>query len=180
MARNVVMSELVLRCQRRCDREKDKSIVAAEWKAMISTQVGDLYREVAHSGFRYFESTFPIVANGAASYSLPTDHFETIKIDRVLDAAGTRRELDELMVQESNRWAGQTGDATHFAVVGQNIVLYPKPASGSYEMWYVPQPPDLSNAADGLNVDTVTPDGEEFIVWGVAVKAHAKGETDPT
>jgi hypothetical protein len=180
MPRNVLMSDLVLRAQRRTDKENDLSVPTLEWKALINTTYGDLYSEVERSGMRYFESTASIAATGAASYTLATDLLGTIGIDFLYDGTttGRRRQLRELMVQERTAWAGMTGDAQGFQVVGQKVFLYPNPTTGTYEMIYMPQSPDISAAADGTNVDVVTPDGEEFIIWGVAVKALAKSNDD--
>jgi len=176
--RNVVLSALVTRCQQRADLENDNHITTAEWKGLISEMNGELQLLVAETGMRYFETEATITATGAASYTLPSDHLATIGVAFVLDAAGRRRWLDELMVQERTAVIGQTGEAYFYELTAQTIILYPKPTSGSYPHLYIAQPPDLSGAADGTNVDVVTPDGEAFLIWGVAVKALAKSESD--
>ena len=176
MARQLLMSDLVLRCQRRANMEKNSPIQIPEWKALISEQYGQMYSIVVKSGLRYFETTATITISGAASYALPTDHDETIGIDRV-DASGYKYQLGELMVQERNAWAAQTGDAVAYSLVAQNIVLFPRPLTGTYQHVYVAQSPDISALADSSTVDLVTADGEAFLIWGVAVKALAKTES---
>lgn len=171
------MGTLVTRCKQRCDLENDEHIPSAEWKSLISEQYGDLWSIVAAAGLRYWETESTITATGAASYAEPDDHLATVGLDFV-DSAGHRRPLDEIMVQERHRWIGLTGEAFAYALVDDAIVLYPKPASGTYKLLYIPQPPDLSAFADGDAVDVVTPDGESFLLWGTAVKALAKSETD--
>lgn len=178
MPRNVNLIDLVTRCQQRCDRENDPSISPTEWKTLISSSYGELYALIVDSGMRYFETSSSITATGAASYPLPTDHLETIGLDRVLNTGGDTRELTEAMIQERNRWSGQTGDAVAYAIIAQTIVLYPKPSSGTYAFVYIAQPPDLSAAADSTPVDVMTVNGEEFLIYATAIKAHAKGETD--
>lgn len=178
MARNVPLGTLVTRCQRRADKEPDGHIQTDEWKALISEMNGELQLLVSETGYRYFETEATIAATGAASYALPADHLSTVGIDLVLDAAGRRRELTEIMAQERTAVIGTTGEAAYFAIVGQVIVFYPTPQSGSYKHLYIPQPPDLSSASNSENVDVVTPDGEAFLVWGVAVKALAKAGDD--
>lgn len=175
MPRRYTMGALVTRCQQRADLENDGHVT--EWKALISEQYGDLYSIVAASGLRYFETEATITATGAASYAEPDDHLATVGLDHV-DSAGTRRPLAEIMVQERHRWIGLTGEAFAFALVDDRILLYPKPATGTYILIYIPQPPDLSSYADATVVDVVTPDGEAFLVWGVTVKALAKSEAD--
>jgi hypothetical protein len=175
------MSDLVLRCQRRADMEFSTAIQPPEWKALISEMYGQMYSTVVKAGLRYFETTATITATGAASYSLPSDHDETIGIDRVVDAStGRIEQLGELMIQERNLWSGQTGDARAYSLVGQSIVLFPRPAAGTYLHLYVAQSPDISSLADTSTVDLVTADGEAFLINGVAVKAMPKSESDIT
>jgi hypothetical protein len=181
MPRLFLMSDLVLRCQRRADMEFATVLQPPEWKALISEMYGQMYSTVVKAGYRYFESTATITANGAASYALPADHDATIGIDRIIDAAsGQTEQLGELMIQERNMWSGQTGNALAYSLVGQTIVLFPRPTAGTYTHIYVPQSPELSSLADSSTVDLVTADGEAFLINGVAVKALPKTESDTT
>lgn len=175
------MSDLVTRCKRRCDKENDLSISDAEWKALISEQYGDLWSTVAETGLRYFETKTTITTDGSTSYAEPTDHYATVGVDFMINTTtGLRRELDEAMAQERVKWSGLTGEARAYSLVDDRLYLYPVPPSGqTYEWLYMQQPTDLANYGDSDVVDVVTPDGEAFLIWGVAVKAHAKGESDP-
>jgi hypothetical protein len=174
----VTLGTLVTRCQQRVDFEGDGHIATSEWKALISEQNGELQLLVAETGMRYFETEATVTATGATSYALPADHLATLGIEFVRDAAGTRRPLQEVMIQERAAVVGRTGEAYAYAIIGQNVELYPVPGSGSYKHIYIPQPPDISGAIDATSVDVVTPDGEAFLIWGVAVKALSKGEAD--
>lgn len=181
MSRLVLMSDLVLRCQRRADREGDTTIATPEWKSLISEQYGHLYSCVVKSGMRYFESTSTITATGATTYSLPADTDSIIGVDRVVNpTTGQTYQLDELMIQERNAFGGTSGDAVAYSIVGQNVVLYPRPLTGTYTLFYVPQSTDISSLPDTSTVDVVTADGEAFLIWGVAVKAIAKLREDPS
>lgn len=176
MANTFLLSNLVLRCQQRCDKEGDASIDALEWKSLISETYAELHAVVVEPGSRYFETEATITADGSASYALPSDHLATVGVDFVIDSAGRRRELDELMVQERNDWGGQIGDAFAFALSGSTLVLYPKPTTGTYKHIYAPQPTDYSAAADATVVDLINVWGLKFLVWGVASIALHKGE----
>lgn len=180
MARSVVLSTLVTRCQQRTDKENDTSITTSEWKSLISEAYAELVEIVASAGLRQYESTSSIIANGAASYAAPSDLLATVSIELLVDGTttGHRRLLDEIMVQEIERWAGTTGPAQVYAVAGDLLYLYPNPSSGSYVWRYIPQPADLSSAIDATSVDCITSDGERFLIWAVAVKALAKSESD--
>lgn len=175
MPRNVTLGTLVTRCQQRADLENDGHVAASEWKALVSEMNGELQLLVAETGMRYFESEASI---SLSTFALPSDHLSTIGVDFVVDAAGRRRALTEIMVQERPHLLGQTGEASYYELSAQTVLLYPVPSTGTYKHLYIPQPPDISGAADGTNVDVVTPDGEAFIIWGVAVKALAKSESD--
>lgn len=179
MPRRFALSTLVTRCQQRCDLENENHIAPAEWKALVSEQYGELYSIVAESGLRYFETIDTISTTGAASYAEPADHLGTVLVARVLDSAGRRFDLDEIMAQERSGWSGMTGDAACYALVDDQIYLYPTPPAGqTYEVLYIPQPPDLSSFLDADVIDVVNPDGEAFLIWGVAVKGRAKSESD--
>jgi len=179
MPRTFTVTQLVSRAQKRADMEASDFISDAEWKEYLSSGYAELYSILAASGMRYFEATETITSDGSGSHNLPSDHLSTIGIDRVRSATD-RYQLRELMVQERNQWlTGGASEARAYALVGAKIELYPTPPSGQqYEHIYVPQPQDLSEADDGDSVDVVTPDGEQFLSWYMAVMALAKEESD--
>lgn len=177
MPRRYALSTLRTRCQRRADMESDGHIADAEWDALISEQYGELYEIVAGTGLRYFEVTHTITADGSASYDEPDDHGKTIGVDRV-NADGTRFALRPLMAQERTRYGGVEGIAYEYAIVDNLVYFYPEPQSGTYELLYIPQPPDISAYADADLIDVVCIYGEAFLLWGVAVKALSKSEGD--
>lgn len=173
MPRRYTMATLVTRCQQRCDLENDDSIATAIWKSFISEVYGELWSEISLTGRRYFETSTTVAATGATSYTEPTGHLSTVKICRVLDG-GFEEPLRELSVDEQPHYRGLTGEAKAWALVDDQLFLYPNPSSGSYKWYYTQQPTDLSSYADGDVVDVVTASGEAFLIWGVAVLALAK------
>jgi len=153
----------------------DQQIEPAEWKTHVSTWYGRLHKTVSEVGVRVFETEVTI---NLAALALPADHWSTIGVDHVLDTAGRRRELGELMMQERNDFTGVTSsDALAWALSGTNLVLYPQPSSGTYKHIYVPQPTRYSTAADSTSVDVLTTDGLEMIGWGVASVGLHRGES---
>ena len=175
--RLIQMTIAIARCKRRAGLEGDGSVTDADWQEAISEMYGELHGIVADAGGRYYETEASIAANGASSYALPTDHLATIGIDRITSTTGARDPLDEIMMQERHLYAGQTGDASYFAIVGQTLELYPKPASGTYKHLYIPQAADLSSVGGSTTFDVVTPDGEAFLLYGVAVKIRSRSES---
>lgn len=177
MPRRYDLETLVERCKQRCDKENDDHIADAEWAALISEQYGELFEIVSGTGLRYFETVYEFTADGSDSYDEPDDHGKTVGVDRVA-SDGTRVALRPLMAQERTRYGGATGDACEYAIIDDQVFLYPKPSSGDYEIIYIPQPPDISAYADSDMIDVVCIYGEAFLIWGVAVKALAKSEGD--
>ena len=158
--------------------EGQESISTAEWKEALSTAYAELWSLVAETGLRYFESTETITADGSESYDEPAAMLSTVGVDFVVNAQGERRALYELMPQERNLYRGLTGEAVAYELVDDQLFLHPKPSTGTYKWSYVPQPTDLSASADATTVDVVTPDGEAFLIWHVAVQAKEKEGTD--
>lgn len=181
MSRLIRMDQLIDRCKQRVDKEEDDHIADSEWRRLISEQYGDLFEVVAGTGLRYFEKVGTLTTDGSAYVSEPADVLATIGLDYIVNSTtGERRPLREIMVQERAMWAGRSSSyAQAFAIIDDRIYLYPTPPTGqTYELIYVYQSPDLGEFDDDQCVDVVTPSGEAFLIYGVAVKAHAKSETD--
>ncbi len=188
MPRTFTLGALVTRAQQRADLVNHDNVGTSEWKESISSAMGELQSLLVGSGLRYFESVQSVSSaaltdngDGGGYIAMPADHAHTIGVDLV-DGTGYRTPLYEMMVQERSEFSGSTGfpHAIAWAHQGANLVLYPRPASGqTYKHHYVPQPTDLSSSADGTNVDVVTNDGENFVVWYAAALAMAKqGRTE--
>jgi len=175
MARTFKISALLSRARQRTDQENSDFVTDAELKGILSTGYAELYSILVESGMRYFESTEAITTDGSATTSLPSDFLATIGVD-YCPGSSNRRQLGELMAQERNIYAGAGGsEATAYAIVGQDLTLYPTPPSGqSYELLYIPQPLDLSEADDDDTIDVVTPDGEAFLDAYLQVEIYSK------
>ncbi len=182
MPKLIAMSALVTSCQQQVDLENHGVIATAEWKGLISRAYGELFTIVAQSGLRYFETATNLTTDGTNVLSEMVDHFETINLAyRAVASPAQYIDLREAMSQEQSMLSGQTGSyARWFALVDDRILLFPTPPTGQvYQMRYIPQAPDLTAYADATTVDVVAPDGHEFLIWSVAVKAMAKTEADP-
>ena len=177
MPRLFAMSTIRTRCKRRADQENSTFIADAEWNALISEVFGELWSEVSACCQRYFETSDTVTATGAASYTEPSDHYSTIRIARV-DASDREYALEPLRIQDEAAFKGLTGQARYWALVDDQLFLYPNPPSGTYKWYYLQQPTDLSEYVDADLVDVVTPDGEAFLIWGVAAIALAKSESN--
>lgn len=183
MPRLFTKAQLIERCQKRVSMENGGAVNDAdEFAELLSTQYAELYGLVVESGHRYFETSAIVVTDGVDNlFALPQNHLSTIGVDFLIagTSSGPRRRLREWMVQERNIASGITGPAQGYSLAGQNLALFPRPPSGqSYEHIYIPQPDDLTAYDDEDEIDVVTPDGEAFLIWGVAVQALAKEESD--
>jgi len=178
MAYAITLGTLVTRARQRGNDPSGEQLAAPEMKEIISEHYGELHAAVNDVGARYHETEATITATGAASYALSSDHLSTIGVDFVIDSAGRRRELWQLMVQERTIFAGQTGEANFFALAGANIVLYRTPSTGTYKHLYIPQPTDYSTSADSTSVDVINIHGLRYIVWGVASVMLHRGQSE--
>jgi len=180
--RLVTINALIDRAKKRADLENSTHISAVEWQSLVAEQYGELYGAVATSGLRYFETSSTLTTTGADYLSEPVQVLAVVGLSYLpTGATGERQPLQELMIQEVPRFSGQTGSiARFFAVIDDRVYLYPKPPAGqSYELLYVPQATDYNDPADPDQfIDVVTPDGEAFLIWGTAVKALSKSESD--
>jgi hypothetical protein len=178
MARNKTLGTILTLCKQRYSSEGDELLDVPELKSLIDEYYGQLHALVVEKGARYFETEATITATGTASYALPADHMSTIAIDFVIDATRRRPVCGPIPVQRREQLLGSVGDATEYELAGSNIALYPNPPSGTYKHLYVPQPVDLSTAADSTVVDLINIYGQAFVVWGVASVAKHKAESD--
>jgi len=169
------MLDLETKCRRRVDMKTNQARNSADFRASISEVFGEAYCLVAESGLRYFETSTTITATGADSYPEVADHLGTVRLARV-NTDGTESPVYELMAQEEYLWKGRTGDAQRFTLVDDQLFLYPKPTTGTYKLYYIPQPPDISAYADADLVDVVNSYGLKFVVWGTAVIVHGELE----
>lgn len=176
MARTFALSTLVTRCKQRVDQENSDLIGTAEWKGLISSAYARLHSVLVESGLRYFESEQTLTAQSTA---LPAAYLSTLGVDFVSSgsvASGERRPLQEIMRAERHAYVGSTGaEPLVYELKGSNIIVYPAMASGRECVHtYAPQPTDYSAGQDADLVDVVTADGEEFLIWWVAIRASAK------
>lgn len=175
MPLNVTIATLITRIRRRADLEGDTHIADAELQALISEAVGEMQMLVARAGWHYFQSEATI---NLSTFALPSDFLGVVGVEYVVDTAGRRRALDQIMAQERNEHVGTTGEASVYILNAQTIELYPVPSTGTYKIVYIPQPTDYSASADTTSIDLVTMDGHAFVVESVCVKALRKSETD--
>jgi hypothetical protein len=148
MPRIKTIDNLVTLCQQRADMEYSELISDGEWRSMLSSAYGEeLYATCAATGFRYWEREDPVTTTGAATYTLPDEHFSTIGVDYQYTGSH-RRALQEQMVQERNDYEGVTGsEAKQYTLVGRHLRLQPVPPAGQvYYHLYVPQPVDFAAA----------------------------------
>jgi hypothetical protein len=179
MGRTVTLGNLVSRAKVAADQEGQSTISDTNWKEFIDRAYRQLYSELAKPGVGYFDTEATITSTGVAAYALPSDHLFTVGVDYKIDSAGRREPLKELMRPERSWHTGQTGTSWAYEVFGTNVALYPTPPAGQqYIHTYIPQPADISAAADGTLIEMATLDGEDFILWTVVFFARDKLEQD--
>lgn len=160
------------------DTENDDSVTSAFVRWCMSMKFGELWAEVSlGAAERYFETSTTVTADGSESYDEPESHFATVRIARV-DESGRETDLRELRPGEEAAYKGLTGDAVAWALVDDQLFLYPAPSSGDYKWYYTQQATELGSYADGDIIDVVCPAGEAFFVWGVAALIFGRLKKD--
>ncbi len=189
MAHFFTVGEIITAAKVQADMEavgdEEAFITDAQWKEWMHSAMGKHHLEAVNSGMRYFETNLAIAGSeldddgyGGGSIDLPDDYFVHVGCDR--QESNRWVNMFELMSQERNYTTGTSlNRPIAFAVIGQKLHIYPKPpASTQLRFIYIPQAPKIRGAADAFRVDLITPDGEEFIIWSLVVRALAKEESD--
>ena len=181
MPRNFTLIELITKGRRRCDQENRDLLSASEWKEEASTVKSEFEGMIIESGMRMFEKT-DVLASIAGSniYQIPSDFLTMVGVD-YLQTDGQRIELEPMLAQERNYFTGTSSAswAVAYELIGQNITLWPQPpASQTYHIVYVPQPTDTSDAPDDTIIDVITPAGEAFFTWSLALVGGIKEESE--
>jgi hypothetical protein len=182
MPRTFTMDAVILACQQQVDLENHSVISRPEWQGYISRAYGELWTIVFESGLQYFETSKQLTTDGTNVLLEMANHLSTVSFAYLVDAtSGRYSDLRELMPQERASASGMSGSAArYYSLVDDKIYLYPTPPAGQvYEMRFVPQSPDLTLFDGDACIDVVTPDGHDFLIWSVAVRACAKTEADP-
>ena len=182
MPRRFFVSALLTRIRQVTDTESDDHITDAFLQTHLATIYGALWGAVCETGYRYFETRASLVSDGSNVLPEPAALFAHVGLD-FIDPSGIRYELYEIMAQERTTVAQPWVTGTrprYFELIDDEFRIYPTPPSGSnFELLYIPQPPDLTDAAPTDLVDVVTPDGEAFLTYGVSLLVNARKEQDP-
>lgn len=180
----VALTELVRSSQQLANRVAtqtgaiaDSQVDPAEWKQRVSSMYGRLHETVVPTGARCFEVEVDL---DPAVLTLPDDHYMSIGVD-LIRGSTCRIELPEIMIEERNQLVrpGAT-EAEGWALIGNALRLYPATTRGTYKHIYIPQPVDLSSAADETIVDVLTQAGRDLIEWGVAAIALHRDDSNQT
>lgn len=173
MAADVTLATLRTRIRQRTDNEHSQFVTDSELTDLVNTEYQELYAKLVTHGLQRVESTQTITANGATAYTLSSDFYSLIGIYR--HEGDVRIRLERF--SERFRPGTIAGPASHYRLVGHDIVFYPNPPSGTYTVVYIPE-------SGTLSADDDTVDGclgwEELIVISCAIKVLQKEEADVT
>jgi hypothetical protein len=153
MARSVTVQEIVDEVQILVEDPEHALATEGEYVRRVNRANARLYSYyVAAEPDRFrSESTITVAAPpNSATSALPDTWLATIGVDY---ASGTDRSpLRRLQEDERNDYAGQTGQADAFRVLGSNVVLYPTPVTGqTYIHIWIPTAPVIDDVADTID-----------------------------
>lgn len=178
MAMPIPLGTLVTRARQRAEREGDSQLDPTEIKDLISEKYGEMHALIVEKDPTFFAIETAI---DLTDLSLPANYLSTLGVSYVTDAAtDRRRELEgPLSPQQRAELRGITGSvALLYALDATALALLPAVTTGTYKHHYIPQPTDYSSAPDATSVDVINVYGRQFILWGVAAIARAKGTED--
>lgn len=163
--------QLRTRVRQRADIVGSDFVTDTELTQLINTAYNELYGLLVTKSLHRAETTYNVVTDGSAGYTVPVDFFGLIGVYRTEgeDKIPLERFPDKF------RPGTRTGDATMYRISGSTLVLYPNPSSGTYELVYIPVPAELS--ADDDTLDGVL-GWEEFVVLEAAICCLEKEESD--
>jgi hypothetical protein len=163
--------QLRTRVRQLADIVNSDFVTDAELDARINVSYKELYGLLVRASLHRSEEVALVECDGSESYRVPDDFFGLIGIYRSIgeDKIPLERFPDKF------RPGSRTGDATMYRISGSDLVLYPKPSSGVYDMVYIPVP-DTATADDDV-IDGVL-GWEEFLVLDVAIYCLEKEESD--
>lgn len=169
---------LIDMAKKRSDMENSDLLDSTEWAMNASEVYGELMENVTLGNPRYRETEFEIIADGQADYELPDDFLTVLGVD-YCSSPNDRRQLRMLQALERNTYSGVSqSEARGFAFLDSKIRLYPTPPAGQkYVMIYAPHPVRLECQGNNYNVDVVAPNGEKFMIYGMAELALIKEES---
>ncbi len=168
---STTLLQLRTRVRRLADVVGSTFVTDAELTERINVAYKELYGLLVRNSLQRSETTYTVTANGAASYALPANFLGLIGVYRSVGEDFVPLERFDDKFKPGSR----TGDASKYRVVGSNLVLYPKPSSGTYDVVYIPVPGDM--AADADTMDGVL-GWEEFVVLDAAIYVLEKEESD--
>jgi hypothetical protein len=138
---------------------------------LVNRGLGALNRltAVVAPGFRPLASTTLTTDGVATMYALPSNFRSLISVEYEMDGSRwwmTPYETHERAGLASPDEQAQATRARHYAVIGDNIELLPRPVAGHRVfLWYATTAPQLAGDADAVDVmDRL----DDFVIWWAA------------
>ncbi len=183
MANAATLSDLRTQALDLADLTNSASPVTARVTDYVNAALSELWDILATSFEDYVRSTNTItIVAGTSAYSLPTDFYKALK---VFAAVGTDRyRLERFSLDEydtiSDPYVGNVASTSSlkYRIMGNQILFAPIPAaSGSVELWYVPQLTKLSGDSDTVHV-SIPVGWEDFVALSAAVRLRVRDQQD--
>lgn len=177
------VTELIARAKAAADMEDSGFVTQAQWLRWANLEHRMFYSWLARHGYVVDTTGASHTADGTGSFAAVTD---PMVVMGVWEVVGTRyRPLRSGDAIQYTTAGTQTGPASHYWLSDRgdgdfNIVMFPRPTSGTYVSLYLASPATLVLATPAVGEDDEVryPLGlEERIVLGMARRALAKEES---
>lgn len=173
----VSLATIRTRVRQRTDNEHTSGefVTNAELNQLINMAGQRLHALIAKCGIHQTEDVQMIYASGMESYRLNEDHFMLLAVFRV-DDTGCRVPLDR-HDHKLRPDTTQTAPATSYRLMNESIQFSPTPASGTYELVYIPKYVELEDDTDELEGVN---GWEELVVLNASIPVLQKEQMSAT
>lgn len=184
MANIMTLAELRSAVRQRADMEDSEFVTDAELNSYINNSYTELYDLLVKVNEDYYTISESFTLSGGNNiFELPTDFYKIRGLDYALDSSSNEyialrpfnfNERNARNRSVSSIYYGQ--DDLRYRIVGSDLHVVPADRSnGSYQLWYVPRPSELTT-------DASTADGVsgwlEYVIVDAAIKCMQKEESD--
>lgn len=181
----ITVGTIKTRARQKADMVNSNYVTDAELLNYVNEAFFNFY-DLITSSFEDYNLTGPSsfsISAGSNTYSLPSDFYKLVGVDRALDSSATEfYALDRYTWSKRNRYtrsnyfSGTFSKKLMYRITGGSLRVIPESdAPGNYQLWYIPLATALTSDSDTIERYNGF---EEIIVIDAAIKMLNKEESD--
>lgn len=187
----VTAQNLVDEVRARTDIQGSTHLTDAEILGYLNEALAEVHERLCQSfeDYAVTTATFTIPASGGLGFTLPSDFYKELRVDRSLSGSTTAADwfrLDRVALRDETNWMQAALQASAYRRVygyilcGNEIRIVPKAqASGVYQLLYYPAWTDVA-LTDVVSVGPAGQHWEKLAVFEACIDVANKEEQDPS